>query len=145
MYDFSGLVCTALATLSYAIFDLFLLVAEKIVKKEKFKLKSRENITILFAAMALVVLSLLYLSRICWPNVSMYTGEYTYGHRSREVPGLIISYEYFFCNDEGKENGFHLSTVLKERILGGDLKVGQKYTVYYYNWSKIIVKIEAIE
>lgn len=67
MYDFSGLVCTALATLSYAIFDLFLLVAEKIVKKGKFKLKSRENITILFVAMALVVLSLLYLSRICWP------------------------------------------------------------------------------
>ena len=52
---------------------------------------------------AAIGLSLLYASRIVFPGVSSYTGEFIDSHRnSRVAPPLPVTNEYVFWNGEGK-------------------------------------------
>lgn len=54
---------------------------------------------------AAIGLSLLYASRIVFPGVSSYTGEFIDSHRnSRVAPPLPVTNEYVFWNGEGKTN-----------------------------------------
>lgn len=56
---------------------------------------------------AAIGLSLLYVSRIVFPGVSSYTGEFIDSHRnSRVAPPLPVTNEYVFWNGEGKNELF---------------------------------------
>lgn len=56
---------------------------------------------------AAIGLSLLYASRIVFPDVSSYTGEFIDSHRnSRVAPPLPVTNEYVFWNGEGKNKLF---------------------------------------
>ena len=56
---------------------------------------------------AAIGLSLLYASRIVFPGVSSYTGEFIDSHRnSRVAPPLPVTNEYVFWNGEGKNKLF---------------------------------------
>ena len=66
---------------------------------------------------AAIGLSLLYASRIVFPGVSSYTGEFIDSHRnSRVAPPLPITNEYVFWNGEGKNKLYPLR---KERVCKG--------------------------
>ena len=91
-------------------------------------------------------MSLIYASRIVFPDVSSYTGEFIESHRnSRVAPPLPVTSEYVFWNGEGKRQVFYLDVFSKKEIFPSEFEVHQKYTIYYDEFTNVIIKVEAIE
>lgn len=101
-----------------------------------------------FGIIALVFafcLSGFYVSRIVSKDVSMHTGEFVESHRdSRSAPPLPVTYEYVFSG-ENKNKVFYLDTFSKKEIIPNEFEIGQEYTIYYDNLTKVIVKVEPAE
>ena len=90
-----------------------------------------------------VCLSLLYLSRIVFPNVSSYTGSFVEEHRnSRVAPPLPVTTEYIFWDGNGKRQVFYLDIFSKEKIFPNDFIPTHEYTVYFDEFTNVIVKVE---
>lgn len=65
---------------------------------------------------AAIGLSLLYASRIVFPGVSSYTGEFIDSHRnSRVAPPLPVTNKYVFWNGEGKKQTLYLDIFSKKK------------------------------
>lgn len=100
----------------------------------------------LFIIAYAVCLGLLYVSRIAFPNVSSYTGEFIDAHRdSRVAPPLPVTDEYVFWSGEGKKKGFYLDAFSKKEIYPYDFERGREYTIYFDEFTEVIIKVEAIE
>ena len=98
-------------------------------------------LTIAFA----VCLSTIYASRIFFPNVLSYTGEFVDTHRnSRVAPPLPLTNEYVFWNGEGKRKVFYLDVLSKEEIYPFEFETGEQYTVYYDSFTKVITRVETV-
>jgi len=93
-----------------------------------------------------IFMGLIYVSRIVFPNVSSYTGEYIESHRnSRVAPPLPVTNEYVFWNGEGKKQVFYLDIFSKKEIFPYEFVSGQKYKLYFDEFTNVITKVEAIE
>lgn len=98
-------------------------------------------LTIAFA----VCLGAVYSSRIFFPNVLSYTGEFVDTHRnSRVAPPLPLTNEYVFWNGEGKRKVFYLDVLSKKEIYPFEFETGEKYTVYYDSFTKVITRVETV-
>lgn len=95
---------------------------------------------------AAIGLSLLYASRIVFPGVSSHTGEFIDSHRnSRVAPPLPVTNEYVFWNGEGKKQTFYLDIFSKKEIFPDDFVSDRKYTIYFDEFTNVIVQVECIE
>lgn len=91
-------------------------------------------------------MSLVYISRVVFPNVSSYAGEFVSTNRnSRVAPPLPLTSEYVFWNGEGKKQVFYLDALSKKEIIPYELETGKEYIIYFDDFTNVIVKIEAIE
>lgn len=109
--------------------------------RKKFKI-STIIIDLVFIAFA-ICLGLAYYSSILFPNISSYTGEFiTMNRNSRVAPPLPVTYEYIFWDGEGIKPKFYLDTFSKNKIYPYEFEVGKKYTVYFDEFTSIIVRIE---
>ena len=98
-------------------------------------------LTIAFA----VCLGAVYASRIFFPNVLSYTGEFVDTHRnSRVAPPLPLTNEYVFWNGEGKRKVLYLDVLSKKEIYPFEFETGEKYTVYYDSFTKVITRVETV-
>lgn len=95
---------------------------------------------------AAIGLSLLYASRIVFPGVSSYTGAFIDSHRnSRVAPPLPLTNEYVFWNGEGKKQTFYLDIFSKKEIFPDDFVSDRKYTIYFDEFTNVIVQVECME
>jgi len=144
MYNFSGVlfriwgVCGAILILG-VVCILFDRPWAKNVKIQDCKLGL---VMIAFA----ICLGLIYVSRIVFPDVSSYTGEFIESHHnSRVAPPLPVTYEYVFWNGEGKRQVFYLDIFSKKEIYPYDFVSDQKYTIYFDEFTNVITKVETVE
>ena len=90
-----------------------------------------------------VLLALVYCYCIWSKNVSYYTGEFVETHRnSRVAPPLPVTYVYVFWNGEGEKQKFYLDTFSKKELLPYGFEYEQMYTIYFDNFTKVIVKVK---
>lgn len=143
MFNFSGVlyriwgVCGVILVLGVACILLNRPWARKV------KIKDCKLGLIMIAAA--IGLSLLYASRIVFPGVSSYTGEFIDSHRnSRVAPPLPVTNEYVFWNGEGK-NKLLSGHFLKKEIFPDDFVSDRKYTIYFDEFTNVIVQVECIE
>ena len=144
MYNFSGVfyriwgVCGIILLIGVA-----LLLLEK-PWAENFNLKNCK-IALVMITVA-VCLGLVYGSRILFPNVASYTGEFVETHRnSRVAPPLPVTNEYIFWNGDGKRRVFYLDIFSKKEIFPLEFENGQEYTIYFEKFTKVIVKVDCVE
>ena len=143
MFNFSGIIYRIFGVCG-AIFILGIIYI--LLNKpwsQNFKIQNCK-LSIISIALA-VCLSLLYISRIIFPAVSSYTGEFIDHHRnSRVAPPLPVTYEYVFGNDEDKKHVFYLDVFSKEKIYPSEFEHGCKYTIYFDKLTKVIVAVKVI-
>ena len=144
MLNFSGVwyriwgVCGVILILGVVII-LFERLWSKKGKNKDFKLG-------LIAIAIGICMSLIYASRIVFPDVSSYTGEFIESHRnSRVAPPLPFTSEYVFWNGEGKKKTFYLDTFSKKEIFPHELVSDQKYKIYFDEFTNVIIKVEIVE
>lgn len=93
-----------------------------------------------------ICLSIIYASRIVFPNVSSYTGEFVETHRnSRVAPPLPVTHEYVFWNGEGKKQVFYLDSFSKKEIFPYEFVNDQNYTIYFDEFTNVIIRVETTE
>lgn len=144
MFNFSGLVFRIWGVCGIVLFIGLIGILSKRPWKQVLDAK-QIMIDLLFIGIA-VLLGAVYLSRILFPGVSSYTGTYIETHRnSRVAPPLPVTYEYVFWNGEGNRQKFYLDTFSKKSILHDDLDAGRTYTIYFDEFTNIIVGIENSE
>ena len=144
MFNFSGVfyriwgVCGILLLLGV----VCILVEKPWAKKNKLK-----DLKIGLVGIALAIgLGLVYASRIVFPDVLSYTGEFVDTHRnSRVAPPLPLTDEYVFWNGEGKRQVFYLDFFSKKEIFPYEFEYGRQYTIYYDDFTNVIVKVEPVE
>lgn len=106
---------------------------------------SKVKIDLLFIVFA-ICLGSIYISRIVFPDVSSYTGEFIETHRnSRVAPPLPFTDEYVFWNGEGKRQVFYLDIFSKKEIFPYEFVSSQKYTIYFDEFTNVITKVEAVK
>ena len=144
MYDFSGVLYRIWGVCGIFLFlGVAVILLEKLLSK-KFKIKN--CIAGLLAIALAISFSSIYLSRIVFPDVSSYTGEFIESHRnSRVAPPLPLTKEYVFWNGEGKRKVFYLDVLSKKEIFPYEFVSGQKYTIYFDEFTKVIVKVDVAE
>ena len=109
---------------------------KKPIRFSKFKI---ELVSIAFGT----VLSIVFLSRILFPGISSYTGEFVESHRtSRVAPPLPFTSKYVFWDGEGEKKVVYLDTFAKKQIVPDGFKQGEEYTVYFDEFTKVIVRVE---
>lgn len=142
MYNFSGIayriwgMCGIIFLLSLAAIVLFGKPWRNDFKISKYKVE-------LFAMAFAVCLGCTYLFRIIFPDVSSYTGEFVESYRtSRVAPPLPFTSKYVFWNGEGKKKVVYLDTFSKKQIVPDGFKPGEEYTVYFDEFTKVIVRVE---
>lgn len=153
MNNFSGIWYRmwAIAGTLLALSIVSMLFEKPWTKEFKIKKCKSELIGIAFA----ICLGLFYASRIAFPDISSYTGEFIDAHReshnySQYIP--LLNDGYTFCNGEGKYEKLYLDARSKKKIFPydaqsgrNDLQKGRMYTVYFDNYTKIITRIETVE
>lgn len=144
MYDFSGLVYRI-----WAVGGILLLIGIVclLIDKPWSKGFNHKDVKI---SIILLIIAIGYIlccaSRIISPRVSTYTGEFMDTHRnSRVAPPLPLTSEYVFWNGEGKRKVFYLDAFSEKKILPGEFEKGKKYTIYFDDFFKVIVRVEVVE
>lgn len=104
------------------------------------------NCTVGILLLVFSILSgMVYISRIAFPHVLYYDGEYVKENRnSRVAPPLPLTYEYIFSNgnEEEKNQVFYLDVISGKEILPSGFSRRQTYRVYYDKLTRVIVKVE---
>lgn len=144
MYNFSGIVYRI-----WGVCGIILLVGLIAILCTKLWMQdfsiSKVKIDLLFIVFA-ICLGLVYSSRILIPDVSSYTGEFIESHRnSRVAPPLPVTYEYVFWDGEGKRQVFYLDIFSKKEIFPYEFVSDQKYTIYFDDFTNVIVRVETVE
>ena len=144
MFNFSGVlyriwgVCGVILVLGVACILLNRPWARKV------KIKDCKLGLIMIAAA--IGLSLLYASRIVFPGVSSYTGEFIDSHRnSRVAPHLPVTNEYVVLEWRKEKTNFFIWTFSQKRNIPDDFVSDRKYTIYFDEFTNVIVQVECIE
>ena len=152
MYNFSGVlyriwgVCGAILILGVVcvLFEKPWIKKDK-AKKGKFLSTLNDKIGLIMITVAFC-LGLIYLSRIVFPDISSYTGEFIVSHRnSRVAPPLPLTYEYVFWNGEGKRQVFYLDSFSKKEIFPYEFVSDQEYTIYFDEFTNVITRVEPVQ
>jgi hypothetical protein len=140
MYNFSGIMYRIWSTCGFLFFlGCLLIILEKPWKKCNIK----KCISGFVIALLGIGLAVIYLSRMFYPNISVYTGEFISSNRDSSVaPPLPLTNEYCFWNGNEKKKVFYLDILSKKEIFPNDFETGEEYVVYYDEFTKIIVKVE---
>lgn len=140
MYNFSGIVYRI-----YGVSGIMLLLGIVLIL---FQRPWRKNIGILKCKFELlmitvaIIFGLFNASRILFPDVSSYTGEFVNMTRnSRVAPPLPLTNQYVFWNGDGKKQIVYLDILSKDKIYPFEFEKGQEYTVYFDKFTKVIVGI----
>ena len=143
MYNFSGILYRIWGVCgTILVIGLICILFEKPWAKN-FKLQDKFGLVMIVIA---ICLSLIYVSKIVFPDVSSYTGEFVYSHRnSRVAPPLPFTTKYVFWNGEGKKQPFYLDSFSKKEIFPYEFESGQKYTIYFDEFTNVIVRVEIID
>ena len=144
MYNYSGIIYRI-----WGVCGIILLLGIVLILFEK---PWSRDFTIKKCKLGLIILavsicaSLFYISRLIFPTVSSYTGEFVeYSRNSRVAPPLPLTNEYVFYNGEGEKRKFYLDIYSKEKIFQHEFETGNKYTIYFDEITNIIVKVDVIE
>ena len=144
MYNFSGVFYRVWGVCGIILFWGVVILLFKKPWAKTFNIK-KCKIALLFITVA-VCMGLVYTSRIVYPNVSSYTGEFVYSSTNNRVaPPLPLTKEYVFKNGEEKLQTFYLDVLSKKEVYPYHFETGKKYTIYFDNFTNIIVKIEFVE
>lgn len=143
MYNFSGIVYRLWGVCGVLfLVGMFFILVDKSARKKKMKSTLKTGI---FGVIVSSVLGLYYLSRILFPGVEVYTGELVQVYRnSRAAPPLPVTYEYIFSGEDGRKIGTYIDIFSRDKM-GLNLEVGTKYTVYYDEACKVIVRLDVVE
>lgn len=140
MYNFSGI-----AYRIYGVCGIMLLLGIVLIL---FKRPWKNNTGILkckfelFTIAFSICVGLFYASRILFPDVSSYTGEFVNMTRnSRVAPPLPLTNQYVFWNGDGKKKIVYLDILSKDKIYPFEFEKGQEYTVYFDEFTNVIVGI----
>ena len=140
--NFSGIYYRLWGVCGIILFIGVMLLLFKKPWSESFEMK-KCKIEIVMIAFA-VCLALVYVSRIVFPKVSSYTGVFVETHRnSRVAPPLPLTYEYVFWNGDGKKKVVYLDILSKKEIIPFEFEVGQEYTLYYDEFTKVITRVQS--
>lgn len=87
---------------------------------------------------------IVYISRIAYPQVLYYEGEFVEENRnSRVAKPLPLTQEYIFSNENDEKNqAFYLDGISGKKILPTGFSRRQTYRVYYDKLTRVIVKVE---
>ena len=144
MYNFSGIIYRIWAVCGIIfVLGMFLFLMEKPWKNG---LKAKDCKTAIIVMACAICMGLVYTSRIIWPDVSSYTGDFIESHRnSRVAPPLPFTIQYTFWNGEGLRKVFYLDISSKEEIFPYEFKEGKEYTIYFDEFTNVIVKVDVEE
>lgn len=141
MNNYSGIIhqvltgCLPLVTLSI----LVIIVTSMVEEKHKF----RECIIGIVGIAYAVYLFVFYTYGMFSSNYSSYTGNFVESSRTSEtISWLPFTDEYIFWNGEGKRQVFYLDNSSKEEIFPDEFKTDKIYTIYYDEWTDIILRVE---
>ena len=138
MYDFSGIIYRI-----WAVCGIMLILGIICIAPWKRNLKFRDRAIGVILITFAVCLGSLYAYRIVVPTVSHYTGEFISSNRnSRVAPPLPFTRQYVFWNGTEKKQVFYLDTFSKKEIFPCELETNRTYTVYFDEFTNVIVKIE---
>ena len=144
MYNFSGVMYRIWGVCGVILMLGFVCLLFERPWKKSFKIQNCKLGLIMIAFS--VCLGLIYVSRIVFPDVSSYTGEFVESRRnSRVAPPLPVTYEYVFWNGEGKRHVLYLDIFSKKEIFPSELESGQKYIVYFDEFTNVITKVEPVK
>ena len=144
MYNFSGVffriwgVCGIILLLG-----IVCLVFEK-PWSAGFKIRNCKTAVVLIVFA--LFMSAVYATRVIFPDVSSYTGEFVSTNRnSRVAPPLPVTNEYVFRRGIEKKKVFYLDVFSKKEIFPYKFETGQKYRIFYDEFTNVIVRVEIIE
>ena len=144
MYNFSGILYRIWGVCGIVLIAGIVCILFEKPWEKNFKIK-KCKVELGIIAFA-ICMSLVYISRVVFPNVSSYAGEFVSTNRnSRVAPPLPLTSEYVFWNGEGKKQVFYLDALSKKEIIPYELETGKEYIIYFDDFTNVIVKIEAIE
>lgn len=90
-----------------------------------------------------VLFGLYYGRALLYPAINHLTGEYYTMHISRARVGIIpLNYEYVFFDEDGQKVSFYLDYFSKQKIYPKQLMTETKYTIYYEEGTKVIMRLE---
>ena len=90
-----------------------------------------------------ILSGIFYLTRIAFPHVLYYEGEYVEENRnSRAAPPLPLTYEYVFSNENDEKNQvFYLDVISCNKMIPSGFSSKQTYRIYYDEPTRGIVEI----
>ncbi len=90
-----------------------------------------------------ILSGIFYLTRIAFPHVLYYEGEYVEENRnSRAAPPLPLTYEYVSSNENGEKNQvFYLDVISCNKMIPSGFSSKQTYRIYYDEPTRVIVEI----
>lgn len=106
------------------------------------KFRMRDHKTAVIIILTAILLGLFYASRIIFPDIGVYTGEFIDVHRKGS--GLQIN-EYRFWNGEGTKQVFSMDAFSKKEIYLPEFVEEKTYTIYFDSLTRIIVGIVPAE
>ena len=144
MYNFSGVIYRIWAVCGFIfLLGLLIVIFQQPWRKPR---KLKEYAASLLLICSAVFFASIYASRIVFPKIEVYTGEFVSSHPDHRVaPPLPFTNEYVFWNVEGKKQAYYLDVFSKKEIFPYDFEKYQVYTIYFDDFSNVIVKVEKIE
>jgi hypothetical protein len=144
MYNFSGIIYRLWAVdgILFLLGIICILIEKPWSENFKFKKIIIGLVIIAFS----ISVATVHIVKIVSPDVSSYTGEFVSSNRnSRVAPPLPLTIEYRFWNGEGKKQCFYLDAFSKKELFPIDFEKGEEYTIYYDDFTNVIVKVEVLE
>ena len=138
MYNFAGLYHRIWSVSGKLLFIVAICIFFEKPWKKKFTIK--KYCYELVATVLAIGYALVMLSRICFPDVMSYTGEFCYANNDSS----IISYnnKYVFKNGKGEKSLFYLDDSSQKQICPDEFNEGESYRIYFDSLTKVIVKVE---
>ena len=137
MYDFSGILY--LIKWRCGISLIMGLLCLFFAKPWEKGLKNKETVIAVIMIVFSICLGSIYTSRILSPNVSCYKGIYIEERPAR----FQFSMEYVFWDGVGLKQPFDLDVFSKRKVFPDQFQLNKEYTVYYDEFTRVIVKVES--
>ena len=144
MYNFSGIIFRiwGVCGISLGLCLLCILVDKPWTKKFKIKKHIVELLGIAFV----LGLGAVYLFRIVSPGISSFSGSFVSTNRnSRVAPPLPVTSQYVFENEDGYKKVVYLDVFSKKKIQPEGFDKGVEYTIYFDEFTNVIVRVEEVK
>lgn len=144
MYNYSGLMYRICGVCGIIFLLGIICILFQTLWTKEFKI--RDCKVGLAAVVFAICLTIVYASRIVFPGVSSYAGKFIDSHRNSQVaPPLPLTNEYIFWSGQGKKKVFYLDVLSKKEIFPYEFEEGKDYTIYFDDFTHVIVRVEGVE